>query len=368
MVELFGQKAGCCGCMACADICPQNAVVLKTDAEGFWYPVIRRALCVDCGRCKTVCPLLPGGRKEMPARYLAAQAKDPALREGSSSGAVFPVLARAVLGAGGVVYGAGFDGSMQVTHQRAVRPDELDRLTQTKYLQSRTVGIFCQVRQDLQDGRRVLFSGTPCQAEALRRFLGGEHPGLILVDLVCYGVPSPGVWSRYTAWLEKKHGGKLTGFHFRDKRDRNNGHTVSFRIDGRECVEEYGEDLFLALYFSGHILRPSCHACPFAGMQRSADITIGDFWKNTKAAPGMDDGMGTSLVMLRSERGQALWESVREQFRQAECTQKQAMQPRLCSPTPPARTRRLFFALYRVFPFGIFGLKKKLWSVLHARK
>lgn len=369
MVELFSERDQCCGCMACADACPNNAVAVKTDPEGFWYPEIKQELCVDCGRCQAVCPLAPGEAGKAPLRYIAAQAKDPALRKASTSGAVFPVLAQAVLNQGGVVYGTGFDGSMQVVYQRAASRGELDRLMQTKYVQSQTAGIFRRVREDLQDGRQILFVGTPCQAEALRRFLGREYPALIIADLICYGVPSPGVWARYMAYLEQEYRGTLTQFQFRDKRGRDNGHTVSFRIGEREYVEEeYGSDPFLALYFSNYIIRPSCHACPFTTVERCSDITMGDFWEIEKAAPQLDDGMGTSLVMLRSERGMALWESLQDQFHQIECGHEDAMQPRLVSPTPPAPMRKLFFALYRRLPFSVFVWKKKLGRILHGGK
>lgn len=369
MVELFSEKKQCCGCMACADICPNRAIAVKADPEGFRYPEIKRELCINCGRCKTVCPLAPGKPGKAPDKYIAAQAKNQGLRKISTSGAVFPILAQAVLDQGGAVYGAGFDDSMQVVHQRAASRSELESLMQTKYVQSKTEGIFCCVRQDLQDGRQVLFVGTPCQAEALRRFLGREYPTLIIVDLICYGVPSPGVWARYTAYLEKKYRGKLTQFRFRDKRRCDNGHTVSFRIGDREYVEEeYGSDLFLALYFSNYIIRPSCHACPFTTVERSSDITIGDFWRIEKAVPEMDDGMGTSIVMLRSRQGEALWERVQDQLGQTRCGCEEAMQPRLTSSTPPASGRRLFFALYRMLPFGIFTWKEKLRRVLHGRK
>lgn len=340
MVELFSEKSQCCGCMACADACPHNAVALKVDPEGFWYPEIKRELCVDCGRCRTVCPLTPGKPGKEPLRYLAAQAKDSALRKTSTSGAVFPLLAQVVLDQGGAVYGAGFDNSMQVAHQRAADRSELNGLLQTKYVQSQTMGIFRRVREDLQDGRQVLFVGTPCQVEALRRFLGGECPALITVDLVCCGVPSPGLWASHTAYLERKYRGKLTQFQFRDKRGCDNGHTVSFRIGGQEYVEEeYSSNLFLTLYFSNYIIRPSCHACPFATVERGSDITIGDFWGIGKTAPELDDGMGTSLVMLRTERGTALWESIRNRVRQIECSRDLHPQPR----RPPCA---LLFALY----------------------
>lgn len=149
-MELFSKKSQCCGCMACADICPRDAIVIEADSEGFRYPKIKQESCTNCGLCKSVCPLNAQTSGEQPSRYFAAQAKDLTLRESSTSGAVFPVLAAAVLEWGGIVYGAGFDGSMRVVHQRASGGDELDRITKTKYVQSETAGIFRDVQQDLQ--------------------------------------------------------------------------------------------------------------------------------------------------------------------------------------------------------------------------
>lgn len=369
MIELFSEKSQCCGCMACADVCPNDAIVIKSDSEGFRYPEIEREHCIDCGLCNEVCPLKPDGAGTPPAKYLAVQAKAPALRKTSTSGAVFPLLAQAVLEQGGVVYGAALDGSMRVAHRRADDSDELGPLVRTKYVQSDTEGIFRQIRHDLDDGKQLLFAGTPCQTEAVRRFVGKDCPTLALVDLICYGVPSPGVWERYVAYLEKKHHGKLTRFLFRDKRNYDDGHTVSFCIDGHEYVEEdYASDPFLSLYFSNCIIRPSCHACPFTTVERNSDITLGDLWGSKGAVSKMDDGMGTSLVMLRSERGMALWESLQDQFDQIECRREDVMQPRLVSPTKPSLMRQIFFALFRRLPFSVFTWKSRLGRFLHGRE
>lgn len=357
-MELFTKKSQCCGCMACADACPQDAIIIETDPEGFWYPKIKQKLCTNCGCCKVVCPLASGTSGERPHRYFAAQAKDIALRETSTSGAVFPVLAAAVMEQGGIVYGAGFDASMRVIHQRVSSYDELDRITKTKYVQSGTAGIFRQVQHDLQMGKQVLFVGTPCQAEALRRFLKKEYANLLLVDLICYGVASPGIWARYTAYLEKKYHGKLTGFQFRDKRGRDNGHTVSYKVGGREYVEKYDGSLFAFMYASNCMLRPSCHVCPFTTVERNSDVTIGDFWGIDKIAPKLDDGMGTSLVMLRSEQGAEIWQSIQGRLNHIECGHQKVLQPRLVSPTQPSSKRWLFFALHRILPFEAFVLIK----------
>lgn len=358
-MDLISEKSRCCGCMACVDICPQNAIAAEADAEGFLYPKMNQALCINCRRCKDVCPFSDQEFGETPRQYFAVQAKSKTLREESTSGAVFPMIAEAILEQSGAVYGAGFNSSMQVVHRRAANRDNLNSLTKTKYVQSDTTGTFRCVQQDLQEGKEVLFVGTPCQVEALKRFLPKEYSNLLLVDLVCYGVPSPGVWARYIAYLEKTYHGKLVSFQFRDKRGQNNGHLISYRIGDQEYVEDYEENLFISMYVSNCTLRPSCHVCPFISVKRSSDITLGDFWGIEKVFPNIDDGMGTSLVMLRSKRGIELWENLQNRFYYLECSREAAEQPRLVSPTIPSPRRKLFFALFRVLPFGVFVWMKR---------
>lgn len=358
-MDLISEKSQCCGCMACVDVCPQHAIVAKPDSEGFLYPRRNQELCINCGRCKDVCPFSDQEFGEEPRQYFAVQAKNMMLRKESTSGAVFPIVAEAVLEQGGVVYGAGFNSSMKVVHQKATDRNDLNLLTKTKYVQSETMGVFRCVQQDLQEGKEVLFVGTPCQVEALKRFLLKEYSNLLLVDLICYGVPSPGVWARYIAYLEKTYHGKLTSFQFRDKRGQNNGHLISYRIENQEYVEDYEENPFIMMYRSNCLLRPSCHVCPFSSVKRSSDITIGDFWGIEKISPGIDDGMGTSLVMLRSKRGTELWKNLQNRFYYFECSREAAEQPRLVSPTLPSPRRKLFFALYRVLPFSVFVWMKR---------
>ena len=368
-MELFHEKSQCCGCSGCMDACPQKAITAQTDKEGFCYPNIQQELCIECGRCEKICPWKGKENIEEFREFLGVQAKNSELRQTSTSGGAFPVLAEHILQLGGVVYGAGFDSTMRLTHQRADGHEKLIPLIQTKYIQSDLEGIYRMVKCDLQDRRNVLFIGTPCQTEAVRKFLGMPYPQLILVDLICYGVPSPMIWKDYIHYLEKKHKGRLKAFNFRDKRNRNNGHTISYQVDDREFLNEYSEDPFIAMYNSNCILRPSCHECKFSTLQRNSDITIGDFWGIEKKAPDMDDGMGNSLLILHTCKAAKIWEAVRSHFHYIECAEHEALQPRLISPTAASKRRRLFFSLYRRIPFGLLVLlfgnrySRNIWRV-----
>lgn len=349
-------KAACCGCAACRDACPAGAVRMVMDGEGFWYPETDPARCSGCGRCEAVCPLGrerdgDGGRE-----FFGARAREDALRLGSSSGGVFPVLAEYVLDKGGAVFGAAFGEAMEVAHREARTREELEALRRTKYVQSRMEGVYRRVQALLAEGAWVLFCGTPCQALALRRFLGREEPRLILADLVCYGAPSPGLWRDYAAYLTRRHG-PLTSFSFRDKRNHDHGHTRAYTAGGREYADPLERDLYCGLYFDNLSIRPSCHACPFSTPDRESDFTLGDFWGVEAVRRSADDGMGVSLVALHTDKARSVWREVRERLDWFACEEEEALQPRLRRPTEPSRFRGLFMGLYRCLPAGaVFAL------------
>lgn len=356
MKEIFKDKKECCGCGACMEICPVQAITMREDREGFLYPKINKNKCIDCGQCSLVCPMKRGnlgpGTKEQGKNagkwiYIGAQAAEEALRYKSSSGGVFPVLARNVLKKGGAVFGSVMCEDGVVRHKMAQREEELAPMQKTKYVQSSLEGGFENVEDCLRKGRPVLFTGTPCQCRAMRLYLGRkkekagrggesrERPlseNLLLVDLVCYGVPSPGIWRKYLKELEKKYGGKLSDFCFRDKREQDNGHTVSFSVGSKEYAHPMGEDSFCRVYFRNYTLRPACYFCKFCTTERESDITMGDFWGIEKVRPEMNDGMGTSLVILRSEKAKKIWEEVKENFRYFQCGREEILQPRLQEP------------------------------------
>lgn len=323
---------------------------MAPDSEGFRYPVLEAGQCIRCGRCEDVCPLTHKSAGNGAPSYFGARARLEEVRLASSSGGVFPVLADYVLRRRGAVFGAAFNEAMEVVHQEARTYRELEALKQTKYVQSRIDDVYRRVETLLKEGTWVLFCGTPCQVHGLKRFLGRDDPRLILVDLICYGVPSPGLWRKYVSLLERRHGGGLTAFSFRDKRNRDHGHTCAYIAGGREYARELSRDTFCNLYFANLIIRPSCHVCPYAGGHRESDFTLGDFWGAEKVRPEEDDGMGLSLVILRTDRAREIWEELKESLRWFPCEETEALQPRLMGPTAPGRGRRGFLLLCRLLP------------------
>ena len=315
-------KETCSGCGACAEICPEGAIHMFQDREGFAYPEIEKSACTGCGRCRVVCPLKRNGAGKCHNAYFGAQAKKKQLRYSGSSGGIFPILAQYVIERGGIVYGAGYDCNMNVVHRGAENCEQLEEIKRTKYVQSNMKGIYRSIEENLIRNRWVLFCGTPCQAQALMLFLNKKYETLIVVDLVCYGVPSPGIWKKYVKYLEHKHSGKMTDFCFRDKRNEDNGHMRSYWINGTEYVASIYQDIYCKLYFRNYMLRPSCYRCSFCTINRNSDFTIGDFWGIEHVRPDLDDGMGTSLVIVHSDLARKIWNELREETCWFACERK----------------------------------------------
>jgi len=279
---------------------------MESDAEGFSYPRVDAALCTNCGACGAACPANRARPSPWKAGF-AARSLDEGVRESSSSGGVFTVLAEAVLGRGGIVFGAallpGRDG-LALRHIAVEDAAGLSALRGSKYVQSDLGGAYAQVRAALDDGREALFSGTPCQVAGLYAVTGGPRGNLLTVDLVCHGAPSPLVFAAYLRYLEKGRGQRVTALSFRDKRRGWKDFCLAATFaDGGEHVAGQTEDPYLIAFLRNLCLRPCCHACPFAGEKRPADLSLGDLWGARRVMPEADDDRGLSLVLVGSARG-----------------------------------------------------------------
>ena len=238
-MKKINDPADCCGCTACASICNHDAITMEPDALGFLYPKVDESKCVECGLCEKVCAFSDNYDKSLnlpkPDAY-AARHKDMDEVMKSRSGAAFVAISDYILEQGGVVYGAGYKDHFRVAHKRATTKEERDEFRGSKYVQSDLTGVFRQVKQDLKNGLTVLFSGTPCQTSGLNSYVGKKLRGnLVLIDIVCHGVPGPYIWRDYLAYLEKKQGDTITMVNFRDKEKYGWGahhETFKFKMGG----------------------------------------------------------------------------------------------------------------------------------------
>lgn len=305
-------KTRCCGCTACQAACPHDAIVMKPDVLGFTYPEVDMSACVDCGLCEKVCAFVKDCDASLPvdrsqtAEVQAARHKDGNVVAASQSGGVFTALSDAVLSEGGVIYGAAYKGLDEVSHIRAESAQERNLLRGSKYVQSDMGQIFRSVREDLVNGRKVLFSGTPCQVAGLKSYIPERlHENLLLVDFICHGVPSPSVWKDYVEYMSRK--GNIVRAIFRDKSVSGwKEHFDSFLYeDGKKRTG----DTFRVLFYKNIILRHNCGNCPYNVTAHPADVTIGDFWGVAEVLPGMDSCAGTSMVICNTEKGKSLLSS-----------------------------------------------------------
>lgn len=353
MIELFSIPHACCGCGACADICPKEAITIQRK-DGFDYPVVNQNLCVGCGRCKSVCTFQK--EKVYESNCIAAYAckSRDSVRMCSSSGGVFTAVSDFVLNMGGVVYGASFDEAMVLKHTRTTDTAGRDSMRGSKYIQSSTVGVFRSVMQDLRDDKYVLFTGTPCQVAALKSFLGREYDHLVCVDIICHGVPSPEVWERFVQYIEKKYSGQLTDYAFRNKTVawRRYSPTATF-ADGRMVGENDHTGSFIELFRYDVCLRPSCTSCRYASVHREGDLTIGDFWGIENVFPQLDDNKGVSALMVNTEKGVAFLRQLQADLELIPCTQEQiaTKQPNMFHPSRYSNKAAHFQRDYRKIPF-----------------
>ena len=306
----LARSTRCTGCTACAQTCGTGAIAMVRDKEGFLRPQVDLEKCVHCGRCTAVCPALhPWESRALPAVF-AAWNRNEDIRRDSTSGGVFTALAEYVLESGGVVFGAAFDGRCHLRHVACFRKEELWRLRGAKYVQSDLGDTFREVKKWLKT-RPVLFSGTPCQVDGLYHYLGERPENLATCDLVCHGVPSPGVWEDMARSLQEQKHRELQAVRFRNKVSgwKDSHFTTVFSdgtVDSAPLFRtEYGRAFGRALF-----LRSSCHHCPYASMTRPGDLTLGDFWGLAPDELPDEQLRGVSLLLVNTPHGSYIFDQL----------------------------------------------------------
>lgn len=337
-------KDDCCGCTLCGTVCPKQAITMKPDVMGFLYPDIEDSKCIDCGKCVRFCnfkedyktpfaldkPIAYGGRH----KSLDEVAK-------SQSGAAFVVLSDYILSQGGVVYGVGYKDFFRAAHKRAATIEERDEFRGSKYVQSDMSGIYEQVKADLQEGRKVMFTGTPCQVAAVASYIGNKElrANLFLMDIVCHGVPGPFMWRDYLHFLESKENQKLTSVNFRDKKYKGwHAHVESFTFEHTYTYT------YTYLFYSHINLRYSCGQCPYTNFRRVSDVTVSDFWgvEKSKAARLGADNKGCSLFLVNTEKGKLWFDSVKPSLDFIAVDLDECIQPQLLHPAKLHKKRNKF--------------------------
>lgn len=337
------KKEECCGCGLCANVCATQAITMQADALGFRYPVVDNEKCTNCGLCVKKCSFeKPVCEEGFTSRYFACRHKDEAELLKSQSGAAFIILSDVVLKDGGVVYGAALDNHFHVFHKRATTEDEREELRYSKYTQSNIEDCYSSITEDLKKGLKVLFTGTPCQTSAVASAVPARlKTNLLLVDIICHGVPAPNIWNDYIKYIEKKYG-KIQKVYFRDKRIGWNVQKETF-----VCKKEHTFITYKKLFHSRICLRHSCYNCQFTSYNRATDITISDFWGWKDISDKFKDNKGVSLMLINTSKGFELFSATDKAHFVQEVQKEQCSQPQLHSPAKYNPKREIFEQEYK---------------------
>lgn len=310
MIEIKN-KFECCGCAACANVCPKDAISMVEDEYGFKYPKINKEKCVECGLCQKVCPIINKKIVENLPKSYACINQDEDIRQQSSSGGIFSLIANWILKQNGVVFGAAFDKEFNLNHIWIERTEELYRLRTSKYFQSNINASYKEARKFLDNGRLVLFTGTPCQIEGLKSYLNKEYCNLYTQDIICHGVPSPKVWRKYKEFRKKKDGQVPNAINFRNKDKGWHTFSLKFSYEQNIYAKTQNRDIFMQAFLNNLCLRDSCYKCSFKKYNRVSDITLADFWGIENINEELNDDKGTSLVIVNSNKGEEIFNSIK---------------------------------------------------------
>ena len=358
MKSVYDKKELCSGCGACSHNCGLNAIQMKSDEEGFFYPVINQELCVDCGKCRRLCPFVKGNTKDGIPKVYAAKNLSDTDRLHSASGGIFTLLSNIVFRNGGVVYGAVFDSDMQVIHRCAASVEERNPMRGSKYVQSNLEHIFLQVREDVKTGKIILFTGTPCQIAGLKAFLGKEYSNLYTCDIVCHGVTSPKIFREYLSYIEEKYYSKIKNISFRNKEQGWDQQKWKMELEsGQILLDNKDVNIYKRLFYSHVIQRPSCHECPYASIRRPGDITLGDFWGIENSLPDFKDELGVNVVLVNTPKGVDFFEKIKDKVSYIESDVKSCLQPQLQYPTKKSKKREMFWKDYKQKGFSYVAKK-----------
>ncbi len=335
------KKHECYGCYACKEICPTNAIVMEEDSEGFRYPVVDEEKCIDCGACSKACIRKSSHKIEYTEQYpkvYSVMNKQEEVRMKSSSGAIFPELARYVIEEKkGYVVGVKYDKDMKVVSSIADNMEDVKAFYGSKYVKSDFDGIFPQIKELLKDNKTVLYSGLPCECAALRSYLKKDYENLYISEILCHAAPSPKIFEQYLNYLRKKYKSRVVNLTFRNKSTGWLIHKCSMIIEfenGKNLSVNSRKNNYFRAFLNDYISRPSCSSCEFTYKNRVGDLTLGDFWGIKDIDPSMFDDKGVSLITINDDKGSKIWDNIKEKFIYKESDMTTAFKKNHNKPSP----------------------------------
>lgn len=321
ITQIQGFEDKCTGCGACESVCSENAITMENDKEVFLFPKVDFKKCIQCGKCVNVCHILPKSKSEKTfnKKVYACQIKDRQMLLDATAGGFFPLLSKKVLEVGGVVYGCCWDSNMNAVHQGGETLDIIKRCSGSKYVQSDISNVFTEIYDYLKKGKLVLFSGTPCQVDAVQRYCEAlDRSNLLTMDVPCYGVPSQALFSAYIEKLNKKYNAKVVDFRFRDKRHFGWSHTTRITFERQDGtffeIEETDHkkiDYYKMFGLRDCYLLP-CYQCKYNTINRISDFTTGNYWGIENTSKTFDTTLGVSMLIINNEKALRVFEEIKD--------------------------------------------------------
>ncbi len=308
----------CTGCALCVSICPKKCIEFVEQNEHFFFPKIDEEKCINCNKCTEKCPVLnqPHLNNRNTKVYSAFSKDDNVLKKGSS-GSIFYQLGHEIIKEGGVVYGAAFNEKNELFHIGVENILDLNKLCKSKYLQSNCNGIYEKVKKDLNNNKKVLFCGTPCQIAGVKNYLDEDYPNLILVDFICHGVPNQWIFNQTLNQLKIKYKKEVKTYTFRYKSDKNiSNHYCKYEFEKNDktniIIKDYRKDLYYSIFKKYIAFRESCYTCGFATKNRISDITLGDFWGIEKYDKTIKVNKGVSMISIHTIKGNIYFDLIKD--------------------------------------------------------
>lgn len=355
MTNAIVSKEACTACATCMNVCAHEAIIMQEDEAGYLYPQIDSALCVDCGLCEKVCPVLHPIKLHHPSGVYAVISRNNWEHKTSASGGAASVLGRYLLKREGIVYGCSQENYKNIKHIRVSSEEGLKELKGSKYVQSDMDLCYRMVKQDLQEGRPVLFIGTPCQVAGLKSYLHRDYEQLYVIDLVCHGVAPQRMLRDDVEAYDVRIAQEDFYVNFRWKAKYGIQYGMQLCQKDEKCRRvlksvKYPCDAYITAFMTGLSFRENCHQCVYSGIERIGDITVGDFWglgafNETK----MNSKEGVSLLLVNSEKGRRLFDEVKREFVCEERILKEAVRgnANLRHSSPRPQNKDLFMQAFK---------------------
>lgn len=307
-MSIMDVEIKCVGCGACVDSCPNDALYMALNENGFYKPILKKQSCINCGKCTEVCPTLDYTSNKRYGIYYYGWINDERIRMNSSSGGAFSALAKQCLDKDGVVFGANYASDNKSVVMSSTQECTLDELRRSKYCQSRANGVFRKIDDCLKAGKFVMLTGTPCQIAAARKIFGNDD-NLLLVSFICGGVVPETAFANYVDWLEKKYDSRVIAINMRDKTKGWNSACMRIEMEnGKQYFKRYQFDYYHHYYNSTNLKNDACLSCKFTE-NSDADITISDYW-GARIEKLKHDDKGLSLICAFTPKGQLIVDKI----------------------------------------------------------